>query len=135
MDTFDKILSGAAESWLSAFGTALSTADTGALASLMYPDSHWRDLLAFTWHISTVSGPDDISTALANSADDLEPQSFSIDYDAAPPRMVMRGGRQDVLETIFRFTTKTGQCSGVLRMIADEADAGRLKAWTGPDRA
>ena len=130
MDTFDKILSGAAESWLSAFGTALSTADTGALASLMYPDSHWRDLLAFTWHISTVSGPDDISTALANSADDLEPQSFSIDYDAAPPRMVMRGGRQDVLETIFRFTTKTGQCSGVLRMIADEADAGRLKAWT-----
>lgn len=130
MDTFDKILSGAAESWLSAFGTALSTADTGALASLMYPDSHWRDLLAFTWHISTVSGPDDISTALANSADDLEPQSFSIDYDAAPPRMVMRGGRQDVLETIFRFTTKAGQCSGVLRMIADEADAGRLKAWT-----
>jgi cation diffusion facilitator CzcD-associated flavoprotein CzcO len=130
MDTFDKILSGAAESWLSAFGTALSTADAGALASLMYPDSHWRDLLAFTWHISTVSGPDDISTALANSADDLEPQSFSIDYDAAPPRMVMRGGRQDVLETIFRFTTKTGQCSGVLRMVADEADAGRLKAWT-----
>jgi cation diffusion facilitator CzcD-associated flavoprotein CzcO len=130
MDKFDKILSGAAESWLSAFGTALSTADAGALASLMYPDSHWRDLLAFTWHISTVSGPDDISTALANSADDLEPQSFSIDYDAAPPRMVMRGGRQDVLETIFRFTTKTGQCSGVLRMVADEADAGRLKAWT-----
>ena len=130
MDTFDKTLSGAAESWLSAFGTALSTADAGALASLMHPDSHWRDLLAFTWHISTVSGPDDISTALANSADDLEPQSFSIDYDAAPPRMVMRGGRQDVLETIFRFTTKTGQCSGVLRMVADEADAGRLKAWT-----
>jgi putative flavoprotein involved in K+ transport len=130
MDTFDKTLSGAAESWLSAFGTALSTADAGALASLMHPDSHWRDLLAFTWHISTVSGPDDISTALANSADDLEPQSFSIDYDAAPPRMVMRGGRQDVLETIFRFTTKTGHCSGVLRMVADEADAGRLKAWT-----
>lgn len=130
MDTFDKTLSGAAESWLSAFGTALSTADAGALASLMHPDSHWRDLLAFTWHISTVSGSDDISTALADSADDLEPQSFSIDYDAAPPRMVMRGGRQDVLETIFRFTTKTGQCSGVLRMIADEADAGRLKAWT-----
>ena len=130
MDTFDKTLSGAAENWLSAFGTALSTADAGALASLMHPDSHWRDLLAFTWHISTVSGPDDISTALADSADDLEPQSFSIDYDAAPPRMVMRGGRQDVLETIFRFTTKTGQCSGVLRMIADEADAGRLKAWT-----
>ena len=130
MDTFDKTLSGAAESWLSAFGTALSTADAGALASLMHPDSHWRDLLAFTWHISTVSGPDDISTALADSADDLKPQSFSIDYDAAPPRMVMRGGRQDVLETIFRFTTKTGQCSGVLRMVADEADAGRLKAWT-----
>ncbi len=130
MDTFDKTLSGAAENWLSAFGTALSTADAGALSSLFHPDSHWRDLLAFTWHISTVSGSDDISTALADSADDLKPQSFSIDYDAAPPRMVIRGGRQDVLETIFRFTTKTGQCSGVLRMIADEADAGRLKAWT-----
>jgi hypothetical protein len=25
--------------------------------------------------------------------------------------MVMRGGRQHVLETVFRFTTKTGQCN------------------------
>jgi cation diffusion facilitator CzcD-associated flavoprotein CzcO len=130
MDTFDKTRAGSAESWLSDFSAALSAADAGAIAALFHPDSHWRDLLAFTWHISTVSGPAKIADALAGRAGELEPRSFHVDYDATPPRMVTRGGREDVLEAVFRFTTKTGRCSGVLRMIADEADAGRLKAWT-----
>ena len=130
MDTFDKTRAGSAESWLSDFSAALSAADADAVAALFHPDSHWRDLLAFTWHISTVSGPAKIADALAGRAGELEPRSFHVDYDATPPRMVTRGGREDVLEAVFRFTTKTGRCSGVLRMIADEADAGRLKAWT-----
>jgi hypothetical protein len=130
MDTLDKTLAGSAESWLSDFSAGLSAADAGAIAALFHPDSHWRDLLAFTWHISTVSGPENIANALADRAAGLKPQSFSIDYAATPPRMVIRGGREDVLETVFGFTTRTGRCSGVLRMIADDADAGRLKAWT-----
>lgn len=130
MDTFDKSLSGTAENWLTEFGAALSGGDADALATLLHPDSHWRDLLAFTWHISTVSGPGKISDALAARAAELAPHSFRVNYDAAAPRMTMRGGKEDVLETVFSFTTAIGPCRGVLRLIADDEDAGRLKAWS-----
>lgn len=130
MDTLETTLSGAVENWLTDFGAALSAGDATALAALFHPDSHWRDLLAFTWHISTVSGPDSIAETLCARAAETAPQSFRVNYDAAPPRMTMRGGKQDVLETVFGFTTAVGRCSGVLRLTADEQDAGRLKAWT-----
>ena len=130
MDTFDKTLAGTAESWLADFGAALSAGDAGALAPLLHPDSHWRDLLALTWHISTVSGPESIPEALVSTAAERMPRSFRVDYDAAPPRMVKRGGKDDVLETVFRFATDIGECSGVFRLIPDEDDAGRLKLWT-----
>ena len=127
---FDKSLSVAAETWLADFGAALASGDADALEPLLHPDSHWRDLLALTWHISTVSRPEQIVQLLTARAAVLEPRSFAADYDAAPPRMVMRGGKQHVLETVFRFTTNIGQCNGVFRLIEDEADGSRLKAWT-----
>ncbi|CAN0419735.1 unnamed protein product [Discosporangium mesarthrocarpum] len=130
MDTLETTLSGAAENWLTDFGAALSAGDAAALEALFHPDSHWRDLLAFTWHISTVSGHETIAKSLAARAADFKPQAFRLNLDAAPPRMVMRGGREDVLEAIFNFTTSVGPCSGVFRMIADDADSGRLKVWT-----
>ena len=130
MDSFDKTLSESAENWLTNFGAALSSGNTGALTSLFHPDSHWRDLLSFTWHISTVSGPENIAKSIAARAPEMKPQSFKVNHNAAPPRVVTRGGKEDVLETIFNFTTKIGRCRGVFRLIADEGDAGRLKAWT-----
>lgn len=130
MDTIDKTLSGSAERWLTDFGAALADGDSGTIQALLHPDSHWRDLLAFTWHISTVSGPADIAKTLTRQAAEQAPQSFRINYEAASPRMVMRGGREDVLEAVFGFTTRIGRCSGVLRLVADEDDADRLKAWT-----
>ncbi|CAN0495259.1 unnamed protein product, partial [Laminaria digitata] len=130
MDTFDNTLSGTAESWLTEFGAALADRDGAALAALLHPDSHWRDLLALTWHISTVSGPESISKKLISRAAERMPRSFRVNYDAVPPRMVMRGGKDDILETVFRFTTDIGECSGVFRLIPDEDDGGRLKLWT-----
>jgi len=130
MDTLETTLSGAAENWLADFGAALASGNAGALKDLLHPDCHWRDLLAFTWHVSTLSGRDRISATLAEKAANMAPQSFRVKYDAAPPRMVMRGGREDVLETVFGFTTAVGRCSGVVRMIADDGADGRLKAWT-----
>lgn len=40
-----------AESWLAAFETALCARDPARIASLFHADSHWRDVLAFTWRI------------------------------------------------------------------------------------
>ena len=45
-----------ANQWLARFEAALASRDVARLQSLFHPDSHWRDVLALTWRIQTVSG-------------------------------------------------------------------------------
>ena len=47
-----------AEHWLAQFEQALANCDDVLLETLFHPDSHWRDVLALTWHIRTVNGLD-----------------------------------------------------------------------------
>ena len=44
--------------WLAQFERALAEPDNVLLATLFHADSHWRDVLALTWDIRTVSGLD-----------------------------------------------------------------------------
>ena len=46
-----------AEKWLAAFNGALEKGDTAAVSELFLETSFWRDLVAFTWNITTVEGP------------------------------------------------------------------------------
>ena len=52
----EAIYSEAVSEWLDAFEAALRSQDLAAAAALFLPDGHWRDLLAFTWHIQTITG-------------------------------------------------------------------------------
>ena len=45
----------AAEHWLATFEAALATKDAEQIAALFHQDSHWRDVLAFTWHMTPVA--------------------------------------------------------------------------------
>ena len=49
-----------ADHWLAQFERALAEPDDVLLKTLFHPDSHWRDVLALTWHIRTVNGLDAI---------------------------------------------------------------------------
>ena len=49
-----------ANDWLAKFERALAEPDGVPLKTLFHPDSHWRDVLALTWHIRTVNGLDAI---------------------------------------------------------------------------
>ena len=51
--------------WLSSFETALAAGDVEAVTELFGQDSYWRDLIAFTWNIVTVEGPDGIRDMLS----------------------------------------------------------------------
>ena len=42
--------------WLKAFESALVANDMIAVDKLFAEDSYWRDLVAFTWRLSTFSG-------------------------------------------------------------------------------
>ena len=51
--------------WLDQFETALKEGDIEQAARLFGDDSYWRDLIAFTWNIVTVEGPDGVRDLLA----------------------------------------------------------------------
>ena len=48
------------DNWLGQFERALAEPDQVLLKTLFHADSHWRDVLALTWHIRTISGSDAI---------------------------------------------------------------------------
>ena len=54
--TRDGDAASAATQWLAAFDDAMRRGDAAAAAELFLPDGHWRDVLAFTWHMRTVTG-------------------------------------------------------------------------------
>ncbi|MDF1730935.1 MAG: NAD(P)/FAD-dependent oxidoreductase [Minwuia sp.] len=119
----------AAVAWLEAFGDALSRRDADAAASLFLEDGHWRDILAFTWHIRTFSGAAAIREELARRLDTVRPSGFSLAKDRTPPRRVKRAG-QESLEVLFDFRTAVGQGQGVVRLVPDPDGSGDLRAWT-----
>jgi putative flavoprotein involved in K+ transport len=118
----------AARDWLLAFEAALST-DAAALNQLFHADSYWRDVLALSWNLQTINGAAEILVELKRLAPEAALQKLRIDPDRAAPRWVARAGTNAV-EAIFKFETKLGRGHGILRLIPDEDDGNRLKAWT-----
>jgi putative flavoprotein involved in K+ transport len=118
-----------AESWLAEFEAAVTTQGPARLKRLFHPDSHWRDVLALTWGIRTVSGSDAILRDLATHACRTRPTALKIDQQRTAPRNVTRAGT-DAIEAIFGFETTQGRGSGVLRLTPDADDGNTFKAWT-----
>jgi hypothetical protein len=115
--------------WLAQFERALAEPDDVLLRTLFHSESHWRDVLALTWHIRTVSGLDVILRELKGHVARANPTGFRIDPDRTAPRVVTRAGT-DAFETILRFEIAEGHGCGVLRLTPDANDGGALKAWT-----
>ena len=115
--------------WLDQFETALADRSERQLDDLFHADSHWRDVLAFTWSIGTVNGRDEILSHLLPCLERMAPRSFSAEHDRTPPRIVRRAG-VNTLEVIFRFTTDIGQCWGVIRLTKEAQAPNCYKAWT-----
>src|SRR6478672_12122738 len=111
----------AADNWLAQFEEALAKPDHGLLKTLFHPDSYWRDVLALSWNIQTLNGADAILRELAPLARRAAPSGFAIDPDRAAPRKVMRAGT-NAIEAIFRFETRVGRGSGIIRLIPDTDD-------------
>lgn len=117
------------DQWLADFETAVFDGDWRRVEALFHPASHWRDLLALTWDIQTVSGAERIAEALKLHMAGAGASGFRTDMARTPPRLVTRAGCQAV-EAIFAFETTKGRGEGVLRLIPDADDGDRLKAWT-----
>ncbi len=128
LDRTDDV-STAADNWLAQFEGALAKPGDGLLKTLFHPDSHWRDVVALTWNIQTLSGADAILAALSAHAARARPAGFRIDPGRAAPRKVTRAGTLSI-EAMFKFETAQGRGNGIVRLIPDAGDDGALKAWT-----
>jgi putative flavoprotein involved in K+ transport len=123
-----KVASAAAEAqnWLERFGNALTAQDAAAAAALFLDTGLWRDLLAFTWTIKTVSGRAAIETALRETMARTRATGFHIPSSRTPPRWISRAGT-DAIETLFEFESAFGPCHGVVRLVSEGQ---HLRAWT-----
>jgi len=123
-------LAGLAGDWLARLERAITidaAAGDAATAALFAPESYWRDLVALTGRIGTVSGAQAIASALHARAQRARPSGFALDPRRTPPRRVTRSG-EEVIEAIFGFETAAGRGSGVVRL--RPAEGGAPKAWS-----
>ena len=113
--------------WLAAFEAALTARDPKAIGALFHADSHWRDVLAFTWHLTPIEDREAIAARLAREQERTGAHGFHLPAGRRPPRRVTRVG-VDSIEAIFEFETAIGRGAGIVRLspAGEGADA---KAW------
>ena len=104
-----------ASAWLADFTSVLERNDVEAAVALFAPDCYWRDLVAFTWNISTQEGPEAIRAMLNARLADTRPAAFTIEGEATEA-----GG---VVDAWFTFVTAVARGRGHLRLQGG-------KAWT-----
>ena len=122
------------DNWLLSFNEAISDKNNKKdsienLNKLFFEDCHWRDILALTWQIQTISGKQNIIPKLYDKVLDVTARDFTIDPQRTQPREVIRAGK-NVIEVILKFKTKFGHCEGVVRLYEDLKVPRMFKAWS-----
>ena len=116
------------EAWLLNFETSLRRRDVARISSVFHADCHWRDVLAFTWGLSSFQGCKVVSDALATEQVHTDARGFHVPRHRRPPRRLTRLG-MDTVEAIFEFETAVGHGAGLLRLSAGENGDGEMQAW------
>lgn len=75
-----------AQAWLERFEAALQAQDAAAAATMFIPDGLWRDVVAFTWTIQTMSCRVAIETMLRETLARARPANFHVPPKRTPPR-------------------------------------------------
>lgn len=116
--------------WLNDFERALCGSSRSELAALFEPDSHWRDLVAFTWHFGAFRGAEEIAAALLDKQAGVQASGFRLADGRTPPQRVNRYAT-DMIEAIYEFETKAGRGNGIVRLVPDSSapGSGRMRAW------
>jgi putative flavoprotein involved in K+ transport len=101
--------------WLAGFEEALAARDVERAAGMFATTSYWRDLVAFSWNITTVENRDGVSDLLRHTLDSTDPSGFT----TTEPVEEADG----VVTAWIAFETAVGRGEGLLRL-NDEG------AWT-----
>jgi putative flavoprotein involved in K+ transport len=101
--------------WIDSFATALTRVDAAGTAALFTEDSYWRDLLAFTWNITTSEGRPAIQAMLEARLAETAPTGLAVTQEATEENGVVSGW----------FTFETAQARGIAHLRLRDG-----KAWT-----
>ncbi|MFN2344803.1 MAG: NAD(P)-binding protein, partial [Dermatophilaceae bacterium] len=101
------------DAWFSAFEGALTAGDVDRAAELFAPTSFWRDLVAFTWNITTVEDREGVVNLLRSTAERTGPSGFRT---TEPPEEA-----DGVITAWFEFETAVGRGTGLLRLTEEGA--------------
>jgi putative flavoprotein involved in K+ transport len=77
--------------WVKAFGDALARGDVAGTAELFAEESYWRDLLAFTWNITTSEGRPAIRAMLEARLAETQPAQLAVTDEATDVDGVVSG--------------------------------------------
>jgi putative flavoprotein involved in K+ transport len=108
-----------AERWLHDFEEALRARDVVRAAGMFAENSFWRDLISFSWNITTVENRDGVTELLGETLDRTDPTSFSLEEPADET--------DGVTTAWFLFESAVGRGRGLLRLLEEDGDP---KAWT-----
>jgi putative flavoprotein involved in K+ transport len=106
----DETLSATLDAVLGRLNDALERGDAKTAAALFQADSYWRDLVAFTWNIRTMEGPDQILAMLESQLATIRPGRLRLD----PAELPTASG--NVTEGWIEFETETGRGHGHIRL-------------------
>ena len=101
------------DAWFSGFEDALEARDVERAAGMFAPTSFWRDLVAFTWNITTVENRDGVTDLLRHTLDQTAPGGFRT---TEPPEEA-----DGVTTAWFEFETAVGRGKGLLRLTEEGA--------------
>jgi putative flavoprotein involved in K+ transport len=107
-----------AAAWFAAFEEALAARDIAAAADLFATTSFWRDLVSFTWNITTTENRDGVTELLTATLDRTDPHGFRLTEPAETA--------DGVTTAWFEFSTAVGRGRGLVRLIDEDGP----KAWT-----
>jgi putative flavoprotein involved in K+ transport len=94
--------------WLGGFSQALAQGDIRAAVAAFADECYWRDMVAFTWNITTCEGRASIAAMLEATLSEVKPDRWKI---AEPP-----SSADGVIEAWITFETAVGRGQGHLRL-------------------
>ena len=107
------------DAWLAGFEAALQARDVERAAGMFAATSFWRDLVAFSWNLTTVEDPAGVADLLRATLDATDPSGFATEEEPT--------AADGVTTAWIRFETAVGRGKGLLRLVDEGGDA---RAWT-----
>ena len=94
--------------WIADFGTALETRNFSLGEKMFEPESFWRDLVSFTWNITTLEGQFAIRKMLENCLDNVQPSNWKLNGEPTELNGITEGW--------FTFETLVSRGRGHVRL-------------------